>query len=97
MKLVPKLGDAGEGQRVQSDKAMENVEVRAGAQAAILEHEEESAIEEFLVAKIDEPLFLMTMNNDASPGPHLHLGFVRESSFCLVVSSCGLWFAVAHD
>lgn len=37
--------------RVQSDKAMENVEVRARAQAAILEHEKESAMEEFLEAK----------------------------------------------
>lgn len=37
--------------RVESDKAVENVDVRAGAQAAILEHEEESAMEEFLEAK----------------------------------------------
>ena len=37
--------------RVESDKAVEIVDVRAGAQAAILEHEEESAIEEFLEAK----------------------------------------------
>ena len=37
--------------RVESNKAVEIVDVRAGAQAAILEQEEESAIEEFLEAK----------------------------------------------
>ena len=65
--------------RVESDKAVEIVDVRAGAQAAILEHEEESAIEEFLEAKIEKPPFLMTMNYGANPGPHFSiLGFCER-------------------